>query len=234
MTEEFGMKRKFMLIAALLLFSALLWAGDTAVFVDLGFSADGKTYMFGQYGVQPETLRPWADLYVVDVPSNNFVSGGRINYVHDSAVAAGHDGAGALYRVIARNTALADRYRIGYLLQGQLLYVSIENIDASYAGGETIEFRHFDRPVSFTATLTSNARDSGGGSFSIRLERRGDGSSRSYTVGNPGTRRPGVVSYRIHKVLASPNNDALVFVIEMKKQTGGNTDIRYMVETVRL
>jgi len=225
------MNRKFMLIAALFLLSTLLWAGDTAVFVDLGFSADGRTYMFGQYGVQPDTLRPWADLYAVDVPSNNFVPGGRINYVHDRAVAAGHDGAGAMYRLIARNSALADRYNIGYLLQGQLLYVSIEN----GIPWEPIEFRNFERAVSFTASLTSNMRDAGGSSFSIRLERRNsDGSTRSYTVGNPGTKRPGVVSYRIHKVLASPENDALVFIIEMKKQSGGSTDIRYMVETVRL
>jgi len=225
------MNRKFMLIAALFFLSALLWAGDTAVFVDLGFSADGRTYMFGQYGVQPDTLRPWADLYAVDVPSNNYVPGGRINYVHDRAVAAGHDGAGAMYRLIARNSALADRYNIGYLLQGQLLYVSIEN----GVPWESIEFRNFERAVSFTASLTSNMRDAGGASFFIRLERRNsDGSTRSYTVGNPGTKRPGVVSYRIHKVLASPNNDALVFVIEMKKQSGGSTDIRYMIETVRL
>jgi predicted secreted protein len=229
--EEIGMNKKIMLAAALLLLSLLLWAGDTAVFVDLGFSADGKTYMFGQYGVQTDTLRPWADLYVIDVASNSFVPGGRINYMHDSSVMAGRDGSGALYRVIARNTGLADRYNIGYLLQGQLLYVSIEN--GVPPERETIEF-----PVglSYRAVLTSNVRDSAGSSFSISLERRtDDGSIRCYTVGNAGIKRPGIVSYKICRIFASPRNDALIFVIEMRKRnSSGSTDIRYMVETVRL
>ena len=30
--------------------AAFVAAGDAAVFDDIGFSADGKTYLFGQYG----------------------------------------------------------------------------------------------------------------------------------------------------------------------------------------
>ncbi|GHV85134.1 hypothetical protein AGMMS50230_07420 [Spirochaetia bacterium] len=247
------MKSKVML--PVLIFSAcLLWAGDTAVFVDLGFSSDGSTYMFGQYGVQSETLKPWADLCVVDVASNSFVPGGKISYVHDGAVTAGHDGSGALYRVLARNTALADRYRIAYLLQGHPLYVSMEN--GALVGGETIEFRDFEKAASFRANLTDSASAAGSGtdaagsgtdaagsgtnaagsSFVINLERRNsDGSVRSYTVGNAAIRRPGISAYRIRRVLAAPRNSALIFVIEMKKQNAdGSSDIRYMVETLKL
>jgi len=225
------MKNKTLLATALFLLSLPLWAQDTANFVDLGFSPDGKTYMFGQYGVQSDTLRPWADVYVIDIASNNFVPGGRINYVHSESVRAGYDGSGALYRVIARNTALADRYNIGFLLQGPLFYVSVDN--GVPPDTETIEFP-FDS--AFRATLTSNTRDSVGSSFSINLERRtGDGSVRRYTVGNAGIKRPGVLSYRISKVISSPRNDALIFIIEMrKKNSGGSTDISYMVETVKL
>jgi predicted secreted protein len=227
------MNKKKILFAAFFLIPLLLWTGDTAVFVDLGFSADGRTYMFGQYGVQPETLKPWADVYVVDVASNNFVTGGKVSYVHDSPVTAGHDGAGALYRIIARNSALADRHHIGYLLQGQLLYLAIEG--GGSGSGETIEFRNFEKNVNYTAALYSNVYDVGGASFYIRLNRRSsDGSMRSYSIGNSGTRRVGVMAYRIHRVLASPNNDSLIFVIEMRIQGAGNVDIRYMVETVKL
>lgn len=226
------MKRSCILVT-LFLSAALLSAGDTAVFVDLGFSADGRTYMFGQYGVDPLTLRPWADLCVVDVGSNSFVPGGRVSYTHDGAVAAGHDGAGALYRVIARNTALADRYHIGYLLQGHPLYVSIEN--GLSAGGETIEFRDFEKAASFRAVLRDSPQ-AAGSSFVISIERRaGDGSTRTYTAGNPSIRRPGIIAYRIRRVLAAPRNGSLVFVIEMKKQNAdGTVDIRYMVETLTL
>ncbi|MDR0313486.1 MAG: DUF2259 domain-containing protein, partial [Treponema sp.] len=60
-----------------------LWAGDVATFVDLGFSPDGRTYAFAQYGVQSGTLIPWAELFVVDVPQNSFVSNGRVPYTHN-------------------------------------------------------------------------------------------------------------------------------------------------------
>jgi predicted secreted protein len=220
------------MVLTLLLSALWLHGGDTAVFVDLGFSADGRTYMFGQYGVDPGTLRPWAELAAVDVASNSFVPGGRVGYIHDSAVAAGHDGAGALYRVIARNTALADRCRIGYLLQGHPLYVSMENHVS--AGGETIEFRDFEKAASFRAVLRDSASPEGS-SFVISLERRAvDGSTRTYTAGSASIRRPGIIAYRIRRVLAAPNG-SLVFVIEMKKQNSdGSVDIRYMVETLKL
>ncbi|MDR0599252.1 MAG: DUF2259 domain-containing protein [Treponema sp.] len=228
------MNRKLMILAVLILLVCPVWAGDTAIFVDLGFSTDGGTYMFGQYGVQSGTLRPWADLCVVDVSSNSFVPGGRLSYVHDSPVIAGHDGSGALYRVLARNTALVDRYRVGFLLQGQLLYVSMEN--GILSGPETIEFRDFEKAASFRATLTSGGSGMEGSSFSIRLERRhGDGSVKTYTAGSAGIKRPGIISYRIRRVFAAPRNGALVFVIEMSKQNpGGGTDLRYMVETLKL
>jgi predicted secreted protein len=223
--------RRPVILAALLLTACSLWAGDTAVFVDLGFSSDGRTYMFGQYGVQSGTLRPWAEVSVVDVASNSYVPGGKVTYTHDSSVTAGHDGSGALFRVIARNTALADRYNIGFLFQGQPLYVNMEN--GVSTGFETVEFRDFEKAASFRASLRADYSSAAGSSFTISLERRNsDGSSRTYTVGNGGIKRPGIVSYRIRRVLAAPRNGALIFVIEMKKQDSG--DIRYMVETIKL
>jgi predicted secreted protein len=231
------MYKRVLFITAVFLIESFLWAGDTAVFVDLGFSPDGKTYMFGQYGVQSETLRPWADLYIVDVPNNNYVPGGRISYTHDGSVVPGQDGSGALYRLIARNTALADRYSIGFLFQGQPLYISSTN--GAGPSGESIEFRDFEKSASFRANLSilvegtgTNARSS----FFINLERRGnDGSVRKYTVGSPQIKRQGVTGYQIRKVMVAPGDGSVIFVIEMKKQNvSGGVDIRYMVEALRL
>ena len=229
------MNRKLMLLAILAFLFGPLWAQDTAVFVDLGFSADCRTYSFGQYGVNADTLRPWAEYCVVDVTSNSFAPGGRVNYVHDSPVVAGHDGSGALYRIISRNTALSDRYNIGFLLQGHPLYASLEN--GVIYGNETIEFRNFETGESFRATITGSGFGSAAGSsFFISLERRSnDGSAKNYSVGNAGIKRPGIISYRVRRVLAAPKTGSLVFVIEMKKQNAnGSVDIRYMVETLTL
>jgi predicted secreted protein len=212
-----------------------VWAGDIASFVDLGFSPDGSTYMFGQYGIQSKTLKPWADLYVVDVASNNFASGGRLSFMHDSAVVAGQDGSGALYGLIARNTALADRYRINFLLQGQLLYLSL---DTNPPPVENVEFRDFERNNAYKAHLVPALEGSGANlksSFYISLERTlADGTRRTYTIGNPQVKRPLIDAYRIKKVMVAPRGGAIVFVISTSTPTANGPDVRYMVETLSL
>lgn len=229
--------KKFLFLA--LIFAAgVLWAGDTAVFVDLGFSPDGKTYMFGQYGVLAGSLKPWAELAIVDVIANNFVQGGKLSYTHDRPIVAGQDGAGALYRLVSRSAALAERCNISLLLQGQPLYILLDNGKVPL-DGEMIEFRDFERGASFRAKLNTSLEGSGDGlvsSFSINLEYRDRaGNARNYTVGNLRIKRGGVSGYRIRKVVTAPENGSLVFIIELKKiNASGGFDIRYMVETLRL
>jgi predicted secreted protein len=227
--------KKTLIAFAIILFFGIsgIWAGDTATFVDLGFSPDGKTYVFAQYGVQSGTLRPWADLFVVDVPLNNFVNGGRINYIHEGPVVSGQDGSGALYRVLTQNAALAERYRVNYCFQGQPLYIAMDN-----ASGNTVEFRDFESGASYRASLVSSLEGSGPNlksSFFINLERTArDGSRKLYTVGTPQLKRPLIASYRIRKVMIAPHDGSMIMVIEMKRQSGGDFEVRYMVEALRL
>ena len=217
-----------------------LWAGDTASFVDLGFSPDGRTFMFAQYGVQSETLKPWAELFVVDVPQNNFVSGGRISFLYDKPVVFGQDGSGALYQILAKNAALAERYRIDHCFQGQLLYIALDDTssDQPPRSRNMIEFRDFDSGSYYRANLVPLVEGSGSSlmsSFYIDLERTArDGSKRVYTVGTPQVKRPLIASYSIKKVMIAPHDGSMILVIEMMKQDGGTTDIRYMVEALRL
>jgi len=233
--------KRFFCTLAVTLFVGLsgLWAGDTASFVDLGFSPDGKTYMFAQYGVQSGTLKPWADLFIVDVTRNNFVSGGKFSYIHDRPVVSGQDGSGALYRVIAQNASIAERNRINYCFQGQPLYITMDNgTAADLSGPVPVEFRDFENGASYLASLVSTAEGSGTAlksSFFINLERTArDGAKKTYTVGTPQLKRPLVASYRIRKVMIAPYDGSMIFVIEMRRQEGGETSIRYMVEAVRL
>ncbi len=231
-------KRKIFIIAILALIGGFLWAGDTATFVDLGFSPDGKIYMFGQYGVQSATLKPWADLYIVDVPLNNFVSGGRISYVHPNSVVAGQDGSGALYKLTAQNAALAERYRVDYLFQGKPLYIALED-NGSEENRPSIDFRDFESGVDYRASLVPFVEGSGEelkSSFYINLESTAkNGAKRTYTVGTPQLKRPLIESYTISKVMIAPRDGSMIFVIKMKRQTSaGDFDIRYMVEAVRL
>jgi predicted secreted protein len=227
-------KISFTLLIALLLGLPGLWAGDTASFVDLGFSPDGKIYMFAQYGVNSGTLKPWADLFVVDVPKNNFVSGGRLSYVYDKPVVSGQDGSGALYRIIAQNASMAERYKVDYCFQGQPLYVALDNASSA----NTIEFRDFESNANYRASLVPYVEGSGSNlksSFYINLERTSrDGSKKTYTVGTPQIKRPHIASYRIKKVMIAPHDGSMIFLIEMTRQESNGVDIRYMVEALRL
>ncbi|GHV90128.1 hypothetical protein AGMMS50268_06310 [Spirochaetia bacterium] len=228
-------KTCFLIAVALFLCASSLWAGDTASFVDLGFSPDGNIYMFGQYGVQSGTLKPWADLFVVDVRRNNFVSGGRISYTDKEPIVAGSDGSGVLYRLISRNTALAERYGVNFLNQGQPLYIALDTAAPS-RWGETIEFRDFEAGYSYKASLVPTVEGSGAGlksSFYITLDRVSrNGARKSYTVGTPGIKRPLITSYKIKKVMVAPMDGSIIFVIEMNKQATDGVDVRYMVEAL--
>jgi predicted secreted protein len=230
-------KKMFLILCMSLLLAASLWAGDTAVFVDLGFSPDGQIYMFGQYGVQSGTLRPWAELCVIDVSANDFVSGGKIFYTHDVPVTPGQDGSGALYRLVSRNAALAENYKIGFLVQGRPLYISTESGVSS--SSESIDFRDFENGASYRANLNIQLEGSGinaASSFYIRLERQsGEAVPKTYIVGNSRIKRSGVTGYRIRNVMTAPRAGYLVFVIEIKKQNpSGGVDFSYMVEALKL
>jgi predicted secreted protein len=233
-------KSFFVVLFILAVGSFGLWAGDTASFVDLGFSPDGTSYTFGQYGVQTSTLKPWAELIVVDVPKNNYVPNGRVFYTHNQAVAAGQDGSGILYRLMTQNNSLVSRYGIDYLHQGQPLYISLDDFSSVNDSGDIIEFRDFHFNSSYVATLAYSVEGSGPNirsSFYINMERSSkNGSVKTYRVGTPHLKRPQIVSYRIRKVLINPQGNSMIFVIEMKKLNSAGTDydINYMVEALRL
>lgn len=232
-----SLKKIVLVISGILItYVSGLWAGDTASFVDLGFSPDGGTYMFGQYGVQSSSLKPWAELFTVDVRSNSFVPNGRISHTRNTPIKAGQDGSGTFYRLITGNSGLASRYGIDFENQGQPLYISLDKNPSGY--GETINFRDFVFGKTYRADLVSSIE--GGGqsvrsSFYIKLECRLDsGQVRNYTVGSPRAVRSQVEAYNIKRVLVNTQGDSLIFVIEMKCFGEDGHDIRYMVEALRL
>jgi len=207
-----------------------LSARDTATFVDLGFSPDSWTFMFAQYGVQAGTLQPWADLYIVDVPGNNFVDGGRVSYTHDRPVVFGQNGAGAFHSVLVRNASLVERHRINHSLQGRPLFIALDT-----AASNEIEFRDFETGALYRAALVQTTEGFGvslRSSFHINVVREArDGTRTNYVVGNPHLSRPLITSYRIRQ--ARVFGDAMIFVIETQRQEGGSISIRYMVEAMR-
>jgi predicted secreted protein len=190
--------------------------------------------MFGQYGVQLPSLKPWAEIFVVDMDTNNFVSNGKVSYTQDSSIKAGQDGSGILYQLLGKNTNLSNRYNINFQNQGQPLYISRnENLQDS---GETIDFRDFISGKSYRAQLIPTINGTGintRSSFYINLDVTLNSQTKNYIVGTPSITRQRILSYNIKKVLIDSTGKSVIFVIEMKRATENSVDIRYMVEAVR-
>jgi len=229
-------KTVFIIIILLLTSVSALWAGDSAVFVDLGFSPDGRMYMFGQYGVLSPSLRPWADIYVVDVTSNTFVQNGRVSLIDNTPIKAGQDGSGILHRLVSGNSSLTNRYGINFQNQGLPLYISRD--ENPPPRGEKIDFRDFLSGKSYKAQLIPTITGSGQNAksqFYINLEVNSpDSQYKTYKVGTPNFVRQGIVQYNFKRVLIDSTGSSVIFVIEMKRASDNGFDIRYMVEAVRL
>jgi predicted secreted protein len=230
--------KKLILITALifLICTSAVWAGDVASFIDMGFSPDGKIYMFGQYGVLSPALKPWAELYVVDVAANNFVPNGRISYTQDSPIKAGQDGSGVFYQLVANNSALTGKYNVNFQNQGLPLYISRD--ENPPPNGEMIYFRDFLSGKSYKANLIPYREGSGQNVrswFYINLESQAqNGQIKNYTIGNPQIKRQKIETYNIDRVLIDPRGESIIFIIEMKRVSENGYDIRYMVEVQRL
>ena len=238
----FYKKTLITLVTILILGVSGLPARDTATFVDLGFSPDSRTFMFAQYGVQAGTLRPWAELFIVDVPGNNVINGGSLSYTHGSPVVFGQNGSGAFHSVLVRNAPVVERYRINHSIQGRPLFIAHRVFEDRYlvnyvenSTTNVIEFRDFETGASYRATLVKTREGTGAAlrsSFHINVEREGrDGARTNHMVGNPHISRPLVASYRIRQVRVF--GDAMIFIIETQRQEGGNISVRYMVEALQ-
>jgi len=232
------LRRFFFALAGLLTFNAAAFgAGDTATFVNLGFSADGSVYMFAQYGVRVGNLRPWADLFIVDVAGNTIVPGGSISYTHDRPIVAGQNGSGAMHALIARNAPLAERHGVVFPNQGQPLYIALRGDPA--LANQPFTFRNFsagDSTIYYEARLVERVEGSGASvrsSFFIELRKTYRGEVRNFVVGSPNLWRSGVFSHRIRQVLVSPSGESMVFVVETRSVSGNAHDVRFMVETIR-
>jgi len=229
-------KTVFAVLIILFISVSALWAGDTAVFVDLGYSPDGRIYMFGQYGVQSPSLRPWAEIFIVDVAGNRFVQNGRQSIYPTTRIQAGQDGSGVFHQLVSNNFSLANRHGINFQNQGLPLYISRDEIPPAH--GERITFRDFLSGKSYAAQLVPTISGFGQNvtsRFYIDLTATyPNGQVRSYRVGTPNFSRPGVSQYNIKRVIIDSGGNSIIFVIEMKRFAADGHNIRYMVEAVRL
>lgn len=226
--------KRTLLFCLLLLAGGLMFAGDIANFVNLGFSGDSRYLMFGQYGALDDSSKHYADIFFVDVNTNSFVTDGVKKATYDEPLMPGQDGVGALFTLYSDSISMVTRYRINHMKTGRLLYLLIDGQEPK----EQLAFRDFDTGRSYKIELLQTqfgSGDSTSASFHINLTiTDSSGNSSHYTVGRPSYRRDGVRKYRIQQIVYSPDEKALVFVVEKEETAKSGINIRYMVETVAI
>jgi predicted secreted protein len=227
------MRLKCILMLTLMALPVLLFSGDLARFINLGFSNDSRYFMFGSYGINEKTSLPYAELYIVDVPSNSFVPNGRIGRDYATNVEPGNDGLGAMFNLYRENQSLISSYGINHLITGRILYLLVDGDIPK----DQLDFRDFVSKKRYLINLIQSAWGSGKdvqSSFYIEMTVfNADNTSRQSQLGLPFFKRRGVRNYKIKEAVLAPDSKSLVFVIEKAEEDTNGVNIRYMVETIR-
>ncbi len=242
------MKRLFIAAFSMLSFAALSFAGDAAAFTDIGFSKDGSTYIFGEYGKTDKSFQAYAEIYVVDVAKNDYVSGGVFK-TQPSPATTGVSGRNAYDSLLKSAGSKIKGYGCIPSAPENLLY--IRNFSGGKiskptegASSDRIVFQDFERSTDDTdvyfkiqlkQTVTGKGKDVSSSYYiDLRMEDQHGKTLGSWKVGNPTYQRKGVSSYQIERIFTDPSGKSLVFLVQKTVEDETGTSIRYMVETVRL
>jgi predicted secreted protein len=235
MNEEFAMIRRGLLAAfATFAFLLPLAAGDVATFANLGFSPDSSWFMFGQYGIDTASSRPWAEMYIVDTKKNDFAPKGRLGRQFDRKLEPGQSPEGALFSLFSELSAQARSLKIDHLASGRLIYVLMDGQEVP----QKLEFRDFKTEDSWLISINKSVamgKDGVRSSFGLEITRTAkDGSLRRVTAGNPNLVREGVKDYVIRRVVVAPDERTVVIIIEKMMDVKSDQSVRYMVEAFKL
>ncbi len=233
------MRKILTIAAAVILTAASAFAGDAASFVDIGFSEDGKTYIFGTYGKTDKNYEPWAEIYTVDVAANEFVKG-EVFKSKKCDVSPNASGKDAFDKLKSSTEWKIGKYNAKPANAKTLLYLR----DSESKGDtEEIVFKDFensteDHSVFYNVRLVPEYEGYGKNVKSkfyinvVRKDENGDVLS-TIKVGTPDFKRKGISSYKIDKIFTDASGKSLVFIVQKKLEDNTGTSIRYMVETYR-
>jgi len=227
--------KKTVLICSAMLIAFSLFAGDTARFVNLGFSADGAYFMFAQHGYQQDRGRVYSDLFIVDVKRNIFTPGGVHHGEYESIIEPGQSSDGALYSLLETTADQRRRYNIVYPEKGRPLYIRFPETETEEDSTNNLTFRDFERDTMYTVDLIQDVEGEGENLQSrfyidLKLEYR-NGIVKKIKIGHPEYGRKGITEYEINRIILSPEEDSLIFIIS---KSDVDLNVRYMIETVKI
>lgn len=231
------MSKRILIICVLMYLCTLLVAGDVATFVDEGFSQDGKTYVFSQYGSLDKVWQGFAEIYTVNIIQNDYIDEGCFK-TPASSKTAGKTGFSVYEDLFAEKLNYFNKLSLRPANLEQILYLKND----TKAPLDEIIFQDFEgsteaNPMTYHVTLVpwySGKTASSTSSFFIAVEKRDKNGNllEKQVAGNPDIKRTGVIGYSIEKIMRSPDGKNLIFVLEKTIATTSGTSIRYMVETL--
>ncbi len=232
---------KKILLSALTLALSLnfAFAGDAAVFSDIGFSEDGLTYLFGQYGKTDKNYEAWAEIYTVDVRKNDFVKN-EVFKTEASKNTGSISGKKAYEELREKTEWKLAKYKAQPAGDQTLLYLrEVENKnptaeivfkDFEASTPESSVFYHIKLVPTFYGK-GKNVKSK----YYIDLKKKDENGNLigSWKVGTPEFQRKGISNYQIDRIFSDKSGKSLVFIVEKTLEDDTGTSIRYMVETVR-
>lgn len=231
------MPKRIIIISVLVYMCTFLVAGDVATFVDEGFSQDGKTYVFAQYGSLDKVWQGFAEIYTVDIVQNDYVDEGCFE-TSASSRTAGKTGLSVYEDLFKKNSNYLNALLLKPVNIEHILYIKNDSKEPL----DEIIFQDFEgstekKPTTYHITLVpwySGKTASSVSSFFISVEKRDKNGNllEKQVAGNPDIKRTGVIGYSIEKIMRSPDGKSLIFVVEKTLETTNGTSIRYMVETL--
>lgn len=228
------MKKLIVILALAGLIPLAAAAGDVANLVNLGFSPDSRHFMFGFYGFDVQSGKPYAELFIVDTKRNNFVQGGTFKGMYAVQPQPGWNPAGAFYRLFSDASATARRFGIDHLDQGRLVYLLLDGL----SGPDSLSFKDFGTGAQWEVKLNETIEEVNGSvrsSFGLELQiTDGAGKKTSVKAGNPQIKRRGIENYTICGILVARDEKTVAILIERMERTPAGPSLRYMVETFRL
>ena len=218
----------------------MLSAGDVASFVELGFSEDGKSYVFGQYGRTDKKYQGWAEIYQVDIAANDYVDSGVFR-IKPSAVTAEKKGREVYESLEAKSYYYLKNLKCEKANPDHVLYICD---DVNKKGTDRIEFKDFrsseienqnSYSIQLVPTITGKGKNVKS-SFYITVEKlAADGSVISTTkVGSPSIVRKGISGYKIERIMCDKSEKNFIFVVEKILEDDAGISIRYMVEAAEI
>lgn len=234
------MKKLFLCSMAFFLAASAINAGDVASFVDKGFSADGKYYVFAQYGKTDKKFQGWAEIFQVDIAANDYVDSGVFR-TRPGAATADKNGKDVYSELEAKSSAYFSALNCKKANSDHVLYI-LDDVHKS--GTDEIIFKDFtsaelENQNSYRITLVPTINGKGKNarsSFYINLEKfDADGYVLStQRIGSPDIVRKGVTNYKIERIFRDDSRQNIIFVIEKHYEDDAGLSVRYMVEAAKI